>query len=124
MSVGAELGDATFDEFIGAADRPVLIDFWAAWCQPCRIFDPVLASLATDDHRFVLASVDIDVNPTLTVRFGVMSAPTVVLIDHGQMVWRSVGARSRSRLADELEPWLTRTVARAGGQPQGTIVGG
>ena len=106
MSVGVALTESTFDEFVGSAERPVLVDFWAEWCGPCKIFDPVLAELAGGDHRFVLASVDIDRCPALTMRFGVMSAPTLVLIDQGQIVWRSVGARGRNRLSDELEQAL------------------
>ena len=106
MSVGVTLTEATFPEFIGAADVPVLVDFWAEWCGPCRIFDPVLAELAAEDGRLQLASVDIDANPALVVRYGVMSAPTLVLIREGEMVWHSVGARSLARLRDDLEPWL------------------
>lgn len=108
MSVGIGLTEATFAEFVGAADAPVLVDFWAAWCRPCRLFDPVLEELASDDDRFQLASVDLDANPALAVRFGVMSAPTIVLLRSGQVVWRIAGARSLARLRDDLEPWLHR----------------
>lgn len=108
MSVGIALTEATFPEFVGAADTPVLVDFWAAWCRPCQIFDPVLAAHSAEDHRFQLASVDIDANPALAMRFGVMSAPTLVLLRSGQVLWHSTGARSRARLRDDLEPWLQR----------------
>lgn len=106
MSVGIALTESTFAEFVVAADVPVLVDFWASWCAPCRIFDPVLADLAAEDHRFQLASVDIDANPGLAVQFGVMSAPTLVLMSSGKMVWHSTGARGRGRLRDDLEVWL------------------
>ena len=106
MTVGIALTEATFDEFVGASDRPVLVDFWAEWCHPCKRFDPVLAALATDDHRFVLASVDVDANPALARRFAVMSAPTIVLLHDRETVWRAVGARSLTALRDELEPWM------------------
>lgn len=108
MSVGIALTETTFPEFIGAADVPVLVDFWAAWCAPCRLFDPVLAELAAEDDRFQLTSVDIDESPALAVRFGIMSAPTLVLLRSSQVVWRSTGARSRARLRDDLAPWLHR----------------
>ena len=111
MTAGTALTEATFDEFVLAADVPVLIDFWAEWCGPCTMFDPILTALAADDHRFVLASVDIDSNPNLAMRFGVMSAPTLVLHRDGDTVWHSVGARSRSRLSGELEPFLSPAAA-------------
>ena len=106
MSAGTTLTDATFDEFVGSADRPVLVDFWGAWCQPCKQLDPILTALAADDGRFVVASVDVDSNVALVHRFGVTSAPTLVLLCDGDVVWRTVGARSRTRLADDLEPHL------------------
>jgi thioredoxin len=106
VTVGIALGEATFDEFVGASERPVLVDFWAEWCHPCKRFDPVLAALADDDRRFVLASVDVDAHPALARRFAVMSAPTVVLLHDGETHWRAVGARSLTALRDDLEPHL------------------
>lgn len=107
MSVGTALGAHTFDEFVRSSDRPVLVDFWAEWCAPCKVFDPVLADFAARHPDVSLASVDIDANPELTVRFGVMSAPTLVLLaPDGETRWRAVGARSLSRLTDEVGPLL------------------
>lgn len=112
MTAGVALTDATFAEFVRSADRPVLIDFWGAWCQPCRVFDPILEELARTDGRFVLASVDIDANTELVLRYGVTSAPTLVLLDDAEVVWRSVGARGARRLADDLDPHLGGQVSR------------
>jgi thioredoxin 1 len=106
VSVGTALDTATFDEFVGASDAPVLVDFWAEWCGPCKKFDPVLAALADEDHRFVLASVDTDANPELMRRFAVMSAPTIILFHEGEVVWRAVGARGLTQLRDDLDPQL------------------
>ncbi len=106
MSAGTALTDATFAEFVRSADRAVLVDFWGAWCQPCRTLDPILTELAADDHRFVLASVDIDGNADLVLRYGVTSAPTLVLLRDGEVVWRTVGARGRRRLEEDLAPHL------------------
>jgi thioredoxin 1 len=108
MSVGLALTSATFDEVVHGSDRPVLVDFWATWCPPCRRFDPVLEALAAEDDRFVLASVDLDAHPELARRFAVMSAPTVVLLDGADTLWRSVGARSLVALRDDLDPVLRR----------------
>jgi thioredoxin 1 len=108
MSVGVELTTATFDEVVGSSERPVLVDFWAEWCPPCKRFDPVLEALASEDSRFMLASVDLDANPDLARRFAVMSAPTIVLLDGSETLWRSVGARSLVALRDEIDPVLSR----------------
>lgn len=106
MSAGIALSDATFDEFVRSSERPVLVDFWGAWCQPCKMLDPILTEMAAGDQRFALASVDVDANIELTLRFAVTSAPTLVLLRDGEVVWRTVGARSRTRLTEDLAPHL------------------
>ena len=103
MSAGRALTDATFDEFVGSSDLPVLVDFWAPWCGPCKVLDPVLEEVARDDDRFVLASVDSDENPALAMRFNVMSVPTIVLVRDGAVVWQSTGSRGRTRLEEDLD---------------------
>jgi thioredoxin 1 len=116
MAVGTVLTGATFDEFVRSGDRPVLVDFWATWCAPCRRFDPVLVDVVGRRGDVSLASVDIDANPELVLRFGVMSAPTLVLVaPTGDVLWRSVGARRASWLDDELDGVLTH----ACGDPAG-----
>jgi thioredoxin 1 len=97
------LTDATFDEEVGGSSLPVLVDFTAGWCPPCHALAPVLAEVA-DEHadRLRVVSVDIDQQPELARRFGIMSFPTLLLFRDGVVVNRLVGARGKARLLQEL----------------------
>jgi thioredoxin len=94
--------DAHFDAEVLEAERPVLVDFTAAWCPPCRVMKPVLDELAgeRDDVRFV--QLDVDANAATAARYGVMSMPTFMVFQGGEPVLTLVGARPKRRLADEL----------------------
>ena len=99
----ATLTDATFDEALIAADRPVLVDFAAEWCPPCRMLEPVLKALAAESgDRLSIVHVDVDQSPGLSARFSVMAMPTLVLFVHGTERRRFVGARSKAQLVREL----------------------
>lgn len=101
--------DATFDEHVLSATKPILIDFWAEWCGPCKTVAPIVDELGVEwSEHLTVASVDIDANPEIAMRFSVMSVPTLLLLDEGNVVFRTVGARSRQRLVDELAPHLRR----------------
>lgn len=101
------LTSSTFAEVIATADRPVLVDFTATWCPPCKQLTPVLHALAAEQaDRLRIVEVDIDESPDLARRYQVLSAPTMVLHVDGQPVLSLVGARGRARLLEDLAPYL------------------
>jgi len=89
----------TFDEAI-AGDLPVLVDFWATWCGPCRMIAPVIEEIAADfDGKAVVGKVDVDEEMGLAQRYGVMSIPTLVIFKNGKVVEQAVGARGKADVA-------------------------
>jgi thioredoxin 1 len=96
--------DETFKETVLTSERPVIVDFWAEWCRPCKVIAPVLAQLAQDNpDTITVAKLDIDANPKTTLEYGVMSAPTLLVFSGGEVVRSLVGARSRSKLLSDLD---------------------
>ncbi|MDY7100447.1 MAG: thioredoxin [Actinomycetota bacterium] len=103
----AALSNTTFDETIGAAAEPVIVDFWAEWCQPCKMIAPVLDELATEhEGKLKVAKVNVDENPDIARRFDVMSIPTLIVFKDGAPAKRLVGAKGKRQLLDELSDVL------------------
>lgn len=101
------LTDTTFDEEVKSSEQPVLVDFWAEWCGPCKMIAPILEEIANQQAgRLTLGKLDIDQNLDTARRFGVMSIPTLILFKDGEPVHRLVGARSKAQLEKELETFL------------------
>jgi thioredoxin 1 len=99
----AELSTATFDEDVAASPVPVLVEFWAQWCPPCKVMAPILDQLAADRGEDLrVRKVNSDEHPELAARFEVMAVPTMLLFVDGEVRQRMVGARSKARLAEEL----------------------
>ncbi len=99
--------DATFDELVLRSDTPVLLDFTADWCPPCRMIKPVLEQVAVEQAgRFVVAVLDVDENPLAARAAGVLGMPTLNLYVRGEVVAQVVGARPKAALLAALEPHL------------------
>jgi len=102
------LTQATFDEVINASDVPVIVEFWADWCPPCKVLAPVLDGIVADHgDRLALYKVDTEEHPELVSRFAVGSVPTTLVFDQGVLVKRMVGARGRGQLLEELSAVLS-----------------
>jgi thioredoxin 1 len=101
------LSDTTFDEEIGAADGPVLVDFWAEWCGPCKMVAPILDEIA-DEHegKIRIAKLNVDDNPEIARRFSVMSIPTLIVFHDGEETVRIIGAKGKGQLVQELVAFL------------------
>ena len=103
MGKTIELTDSNFDQVINS-DKPVLVDFWAEWCGPCKMIGPVVEELAGDyDGKAVIAKLNVDENPQTTAKFGVRSIPTLLVFKNGQIVDKQIGAVPKSVLAKKLE---------------------
>jgi thioredoxin 1 len=101
------VSDATFDEEVGASQTPVVVDFWAEWCGPCKMIAPVLEEIAdAKKGALKVAKLNVDDNPRTAQRFQVMSIPTLLLFKDGEPASRIVGARSKSQILSEFEPHL------------------
>jgi thioredoxin 1 len=103
MGKTLELNDSNFDQTINS-DKPVLVDFWAEWCGPCKMIGPVVEELAGDyEGKAIVAKLNVDENPQVTARFGVRSIPTLLVFKNGQVVDKQVGAVPKSVLAQKLQ---------------------
>ncbi len=101
------LTDATFDEGVGGADAPVLVDFWAEWCGPCKMIAPVLEDIAKEHAgRIQIAKLNVDDNPNIARRYDVMSIPTLLVFDDGEVKKRLVGAKGKAQLLEELSEFI------------------
>ena len=102
-----QITDASFDEVVLKSDKPVLVDFWATWCGPCRMLGPVIEELATEyEGRVVVGKVDVDNNQEFAAKYGVRNIPTVLVFKDGEVVGRQVGVAPKKTYTDTLDSLL------------------
>ncbi len=101
-----DVTDTTFQAEVLEADQPVLVDFWAPWCGPCRVVAPVLEEMAAERPDLKIVKLNIDDNQQTAAQFQVLSIPTLILFKHGQVAKKVIGAYPKRKLEAELEPAL------------------
>lgn len=102
-----ELTDNNFDELVLNSDKPVLVDFWAEWCGPCRIVGPIVEEISKDmDGKAVVGKVDVDSNHSVSMKYGIRNIPTLLIFKNGEVVDKQVGAVPKQVLMQKLEAQL------------------
>tara|TARA_B100000963_G_scaffold104763_2_gene90756 strand:- start:4153 stop:4470 length:318 start_codon:yes stop_codon:yes gene_type:complete len=102
-----EITDSNFEEIVLKSDKPVMVDFWAAWCGPCRMVGPIIDEISKDyDGRAIVGKLDVDANQDYAAKFGVRNIPTVLLFDKGELVGRQVGVAPKKAYSDAIDAVL------------------
>lgn len=110
MSKTVEITDANFEQII-ASEKPVLVDFWAEWCGPCKMIGPVVEELASEyEGKAVVGKVDVDSNPAVSAKFGIRSIPTLLVFKGGEVVDKQIGAVPKSVLSQKLDAQVEASV--------------
>lgn len=98
-----ELTDSNFEETVLKSDKPVMVDFWAVWCGPCRMVGPIVEELSNDyNGKALVGKVDVDNNQAIAAKYGIRNIPTILFFKNGEVVDKSVGAVPKDKLAEKL----------------------
>ena len=101
------LTSSTFDETVNASSTPIVVDFWAEWCGPCKMIAPILGEIAAEKAgQVTIAKLNVDDHGDVAQRYGIMSIPTLLVFKDGQMVKKMVGAKGKSQLLQEIEEFI------------------
>lgn len=99
-----EATDGNFEELVLNADKPVIVDFWAEWCGPCRMVGPIVEEVGVEyEGKAIVAKVDVDSNPGITAKYGIRNIPTILFFKNGDVADKQVGAVPKSAIVDKLE---------------------
>ena len=102
-----EITDSNFEELVLKSEKPVMVDFWAAWCGPCRMVGPIIDEISNDyDGKAIVGKLDVDAHQDYAAKFGVRNIPTVLLFDKGELVGRQVGGAPKKAYSDAIDAVL------------------
>jgi thioredoxin 1 len=102
-----EITDANFEELVLKSDKPVMLDFWAVWCGPCRMIAPIVEEMADEyEGKAIIGKVDVDSNPEVAMKYGIRNIPTTLFVKNGEVADKQVGAAPKNVFTDKLDALL------------------